>query len=393
MKTIRELELDGKRVLIRVDFNVPLDERQYITDDSRIRAVLPTLRLALEKGARLILASHLGRPKGKVVATMSLAPVAQRLHERLNVAVRMAPDCVGPDVAAMADSLPVGEVLLLENLRFHAAEQADDDAFGAQLAALCDIYVNDAFAVSHRAHASVSAVTRHAPQSAAGLLLQQELDTFHRAMDSPARPLVAVVGGAKVSSKLNALENLVDRVDKLVVGGAMANTFLRARGIVMGRSLIEADLVDTAADIMDKAAAKGVGFYLPVDVVAAEGPDAGDNVKIVPSGEVPGQWMALDIGPASSLLFRQVLQDARTIVWNGPMGVFETDAFCRGTMAMAGAVADAHALTIVGGGDTDAAVHRSGQADRISYISTGGGAFLTLLEGKVLPAVSALEAA
>jgi phosphoglycerate kinase len=393
MKSIEAADIAEKRVLIRVDFNVPLDEARDITDDNRIREVLPTLRHALERKARVILASHLGRPKGRVVKEMSLSPVAARLQALLGRPVGMAPDCIGEDVAGQVDAMSPGDVLLLENLRFHPGEEKNDDGFAASLAALCDVYVNDAFAVSHRANASVAAVTAHAPRCVAGLLLERELSYFKRAMETPARPLVAIVGGAKISSKLGALEHLLRKVDKCIVGGAMANTFLKAAGLAVGRSMVEDDLLETARGIVKQAAERGVRFYLPVDVVAAASPEAAATARIVPAAEIPGDWMALDVGPATSLLYREALYDARTVIWNGPMGVFETDAFGRGTTAMASAVAEAHALTIVGGGDTVAALQQAGEKSRVSYVSTGGGAFLALMEGKTLPAVAALEAA
>lgn len=393
MKTVKDVELSGKRVLCRVDFNVPLDNDQRITDDARIRAVLPTLNYIASQGGRLIVASHLGRPKGRIISEMSLKPVAGQLTALLGRPVAMAPGCIGSDVMSLVDDLAPGAVLLLENLRFHEAEEQNDDGFGSALGGLCDVYVNDAFAVSHRANASVEAITRHVPVAVAGLLLQRELDYFKKAMNAPQRPLVAVVGGAKVSSKLAALNNLLDHVDKIIVGGAMANTFLKANGLEVGQSKIEADLVDTAAEIMKTAAGKGVRFYLPVDVVTAAEFNEKSPVRIVPVQEIPEKWMVLDIGPATALLYSQALYDAKTIVWNGPMGVFEMAPFSRGTLAMAGSIASAHALTIVGGGDTDAALHLAGETDRVGYISTGGGAFLALLEGKTLPAVAALVAA
>jgi phosphoglycerate kinase len=393
MKTIKDIDFSGKRVFCRVDFNVPLDSNCRITDDARITAVIPTLTLLLSKGAKLILASHLGRPKGKAVREMSLAPIAQRLEELLGKPVKMAPDCIGAEVDALVSAMAPGDILMLENLRFNPAEGKNDDAFAASLAKLCDVYVNDAFAVSHRAEASVEAITRFAGVSVAGLLLQRELEYFSRAMASPQRPLVAVVGGAKVSSKLAALNNMLDHVDKIIIGGAMANTFLKAQGVNVGQSKVEDDLLQTATDMMAKAAKKGIRFYLPVDAVAAQQFDAKSTTRIVPVQEIPPDWMVLDIGPATALLYSQALYDAKTIVWNGPMGVFEMDPFSRGTMAMASSIANSHALTIVGGGDTEAALHQSGEMDRVSYISTGGGAFLALLEGETLPAVAALEAA
>jgi len=391
MKTVKQIDIEEKRVLFRVDFNVPLDSQQNITDDTRIRAVLPTLRYALDNRARVIVASHLGRPKGKAVPEMSLAPVSKRLGRLLEQNVKMAPDCIGAEVEAAVAALAPGEVLLLENLRFHPGETANDDDFARALAKLCEVYINDAFAVSHRKNASVEAITGHVPVCGAGFLLQRELEYFRKAMADPQRPLVAIVGGAKVSSKLSALKNMIQHVDKFIVGGAMANTFLRGQGFSLGRSMVEPDLVDAAAEIVRQARERGVKFYLPVDVVAADRMDPKAQVKIVPIQEIPAQWMALDIGPATSLLYSQALYDAKTIVWNGPMGVFEMDAFSRGTTALVHSVANSFALSIVGGGDTDVAIHKSGEADRITYISTGGGAFLQLLEGKRLPAVEALE--
>ncbi|MFH0728198.1 MAG: phosphoglycerate kinase [Pseudomonadota bacterium] len=393
MKTIKDIDLSGKRVLCRVDFNVPLDDHRQITDDARIRGVMPTLAYILSHGGALILASHLGRPKGKVVPEMSLLPAAKHLEHLLGKPVKMAPDCIGAEVSALAAAMAPGEVLLLENLRFHAAEQKNDDAFAAALAGLCDVYVNDAFAVSHRADASVEAITRHAPVSAAGFLLEREMAYFKKAMAAPQRPLVAVIGGAKVSSKLAALNNMLDHVDKILIGGAMANTFLKAKGLGVGKSKVEEELIETAAAMMKRAAEKGIHFYLPVDAVTAAEFNERATIRIVPVQEIPVEWMMLDIGPATSLLYAQALYDAKTIVWNGPMGVFEMAPFSRGTMAMASSIANAHALTIVGGGDTDAALHQAGETDRVSYVSTGGGAFLSLLEGNSLPAVSALEEA
>lgn len=391
MKTIRDLDLHNKRVLIRVDFNVPMNEQGEITDDLRIRTVLPTLQYALEQGAKVILASHCGRPKGKRVEKYSLAPVAKRLTELAGKEVKLSADCVGPEAEQDVAALNSGQVLLLENLRYHAEEEGNDAAFSKQLAALADVYVNDAFAVSHRAHASVAGVTEHVAEKAAGLLLHKELDYFHRAIDTPQRPLVAIVGGAKVSSKLTALNRMLDKVDKMLIGGAMANTFLKSQGVAVGASKVEDDLLDSARQVLADAKAKGVKVYLPVDVIAADrfAPDA--VCKQVTVQDIPEDWMALDIGPASVLLFSEVLVDAKTIVWNGPMGAFEMDAFARGTMALAHAVASAHALSITGGGDSNAAVTQSGEAANISYMSTGGGAFLELMEGKVLPGVAALE--
>ena len=390
MKTIKEVDIKGKRVFFRVDFNVPLDDYQNITDDSRIRAVLPTLKYALDHQAKLIIGSHLGRPKGKVVPKMSLEPVAKRLGRLLEKEVKMAPDCIGAEVDKMVSQMKEDDVLLLENLRFHPEEEKNEDAFAKALAGLCDVYVNDAFAVSHRVNASVSAITKYAPVSAAGFLMQQELDYFKKAMADPQRPFVAVIGGAKVSGKLGALENMLRHVDKFVIGGAMANTFLKSMGYAVGKSLVEDDLLDTARDIMKKAAEKGIKFYLPVDAVVASNSDTKTEIRKVTIQEIPPDWMVMDIGPATSLLYSEVLYDAKTIIWNGPMGVFEKDAFSRGSLAMVESVANSYALTIVGGGDTDVVVNKAGESERISYISTGGGAFLALLEGKTLPGVAAL---
>jgi phosphoglycerate kinase len=391
MLSIKDLDVSGKKVLVRVDFNVPMDKHQNITDDTRIRAVLSTLRYVLDNNGTLIIMSHMGRPKGKVVPELSLAPVAKRLGRLLGQNIKMAPDCIGPDVKKIVDAMNPGDILLLENLRFYPGEKANDDDFARELASFCDIYINNAFAVSHREHASVSAITKYAPQSAAGFLLLKELDYFHSAMDNPRRPLVAIVGGAKVSSKLGALKNMLGRVNKFIIGGAMANTFLKSQGYNLGKSMVEEDLVEEAGEIMKRAISEGIKFYLPVDAVVASQIDQDAESKIVPIQEIPEDWMALDIGPASSRLFAEVLDDAKTIVWNGPMGIFEIDAFSRGTVSMVHSVANSYALTIVGGGDTDVAVHSTGQSDRFSYISTGGGAFLYLMEGKTLPGVAALN--
>jgi phosphoglycerate kinase len=393
MKTIKDVSLSEKRVLIRVDFNVPLDSNKHITDDARIRAVLPTLRYAIDRHAKLIIASHLGRPKGKVAPDFSLYPVAVCLQKLLGKEVTMAPDCIGSDVSAMVSAMKSGEILLLENLRFHPEEERNDAAFAKALAGLCDIYVNDAFAVSHRAHASVEGITAYAPVCAAGFLLEKEMTYFDKAMTNPQHPLVAIIGGAKVSSKLEALNNMLSRVDKFIIGGAMANTFLKSTGVDVGTSLVEEDLLESAKSIMAASAENKVKFYLPVDAVVARKPDEKGETKTVPIQEIPDEWMALDIGPATTLLFSEALHNAKTIIWNGPMGVFEMDAYAKGTMAMARSVANADAITIAGGGDTDAALHRSGEMEKITYISTGGGAFLALLEGKKLPAIEALDRA
>ncbi|MFP3999370.1 MAG: phosphoglycerate kinase [Desulfobacterales bacterium] len=390
MKSIKELNIEGKKVLVRVDFNVPLDEHQNITDDTRIREVLSTLRYVLDHRGKLVIMSHMGRPKGKPVKELSLAPVAKRLGRLLGQDVELAPDCIGEEVEKQVGDMDGNEVILLENLRFHPGEEKNDPEFASKLAALGDVYINDAFAVSHRAHASVEAIARHFSEAAAGFLLLKELNYFSDAMENPRRPLAAIIGGAKVSSKFGALENLLSRVNKLIIGGAMANSFLKSMGFDLGRSKVEDDLVEAAGKLRQRAIQEGIKFYLPVDVVVAPEPDPKAETKIVPVQEIPENWMALDIGPATSRLFDEALYNAKTIVWNGPMGMFEIDAFSRGTVSMVYSVADSYALSIVGGGDTDVAIHSTGQTERISYISTGGGAFLQLLEGKPLPGVVAL---
>ena len=390
MKSLRDLVLTGKRVLLRVDFNVPMDDAGQITDDTRITTVLPTIRLILEAGGKLILCSHMGRPKGKVVPGLSLAPVAAYLEKLLGVSVAMAPDCVGAKVSEMVAALNAGEVLLLENLRFHAEETANDPGFSAQLAGLADVYVNDAFAASHRAHASVVGVVAGVAEKAAGLLLEREMDYFRKSMAEPVRPLLAVIGGAKVSTKLAALEYMLGKVDQMIIGGAMANTFLKSMGVAVGASKIEEDLLATAKRFVEMAAEKGMKLYLPVDFVVADRFAADAVSKVVPAQDIPEGWMALDIGPASSLLFAEVVGGAGTIIWNGPMGAFEIDAFARGTMELCRQVGGSPALSIVGGGDSIAALKKSGEEKNVSYISTGGGAFLELLEGKTLPGVAAL---
>ena len=391
MKTLKELELAGKRVLVRVDFNVPMNESGEITDDLRIRTALPTLRYLVEQRARVIICTHMGRPKGQRVEKFSLAPVAALTAEMLGRPVPLAPDCIGDEVAAAVAALKDGDCLMLENLRFHPEEEKNDAAFSRQLAAVADVYVNDAFAVSHRAHASVVGVTAHVPEKAAGFLLQKEMEYFQRAIGTPQRPLVAIVGGAKVSGKLEALQNMLGRVDRMIIGGAMANTFLKSQGYNVGASKVEDDLLETARELLVQARAQGIKVYLPVDVIAADrfAPDAVS--KQVTIQDIPDNWMALDIGPASVVLFNEALADAKTIVWNGPMGAFEMDAYARGTMALAHTVASSHALSVTGGGDSNAAVKQSGEAENISYMSTGGGAFLMLMEGKELPGIKALD--
>jgi len=391
VKYIDEVDIKGKTIFIRVDFNVPLDQNLNITDDTRIRAVLPTIHYCLEGDAKVILASHLGRPKGLRVEKFSLAPVARRLAYRLHKKVELAPDVIGPEVEITKAAMKPGDVLLLENLRFYAQEEKNDAQFAQDLMKGVDIYVDDAFAVAHRAHASVEAVTHYAPLCVAGFLMRGELHYFHKAMEDPARPLAALIGGAKISSKLTALNNMLNKVDKLIVGGAMANTFLKAQGCEVGQSLVENSLLEEAGVIMAAALEKKVKFYLPVDCVVADKLAKSAETKITPVQEVPKDWLIVDIGPATVTLFGEALQNAKTIIWNGPMGAFEFDAFSRGTMAMVQKVADSYALTIVGGGDTDVALHKAGEFQKFSYVSTGGGAFIELLEGKKLPGITALE--
>lgn len=391
MITIKDIDISGKKVLIRVDVNVPLDENLNITDDTRIRAVLPTINYALDEDAKVIMASHMGRPEGKVVPELSLAPVAKRFSRLLKKEVQFAQDCIGPEVKALVNNMQQGDVLLLENLRFHLGEQENGDSFAKELASMCDVYVNDAFAVAHRENASVVAITRYAPVCASGFLLKSELNYFTQALEDPAHPLVAIIGGAKVSNKLGALKNLLKYVDNFLIGGAMANTFLKSVDYDVGESLVEDSLLWEARSLMKKATQMGVGFYIPVDAIVADRFDAKAETKIVPIQEVPPEWLIMDIGPATSLLYSEVLASAKTIVWNGPMGVFEMDAFSRGTASMVNHVANSYALTIAGGGSTDVAIYRAGENYRITYISTGGGAFLDIMEGKTLPAVAALE--
>ena len=384
-------DLKDKKVFIRVDFNVPQDDRGNITEDTRIAGAVPTIRYAVEQGAKVILASHLGRPKGEKKLKYSMEPASKRLSELLGKKVKQAPDCFGAEVTKMIDAMKAGEVLMLENVRFYPGEEKNDPVFAQQLANGCEIYVNDAFAVSHRAHASVEAITKVIPVISAGFLMRNEMTFFDKAMSNPARPLVAILGGAKVSGKLEVLETLVNKVDKVVIGGGMAFTFLKAMGYSVGKSLVEDELIPTAKKIMDKARKKGVMFYLPVDCVVANAFEATAANFITTVQEIPEGWMALDIGPASATLFAETLRDAKTVIWNGPMGVFEMDAFARGTFAVAEAVGSAFATTIIGGGDTDSAVRKAGVDNKVSYISTGGGAFLELLEGKTLPGVKVLD--
>ncbi len=387
--SIDELDIKGKRVFIRADFNVPLDDNLRITDDGRIRSTLPTINYAIDEGAKVILASHLGRPKGKPDPRFSLAPVAKRLHRLLDKEVVFAPDCVGPQVESLVAKMKGGDVVLLENLRFHPEEEKNEESFARSLANLADFFVNDAFGAAHRAHASTAGITKFLP-SAAGFLMKKEIEYLKGVVNAPIRPFVAILGGAKVSGKIGVLEHLEAKVDKVLIGGGMAFTFIKAMGYEVGDSLVENDMLETAQRIRKKLKNAGIKFYLPVDCVIAQTLEPGAETKIVPTMEIPKGWRALDIGPATVKLFSEALANAKTILWNGPMGIFEIDAFSRGTFAIAHSVADAYALTIVGGGDTDLAVHRAGVSDALSFISTGGGASLQLLEGKELPGIAAL---
>ncbi len=389
-QTIDDVVLRDKRVIIRADFNVPLDDSHQITDDTRIRSTLPTINRAVDDGAKVILCSHLGRPNGTFDPKYSLAPVAKRLGRLMGKDILFAPDCIGPAVEGLVAKMKPGDVLLLENLRFHQGEEENDDSFSKALAALGDVYINDAFGAAHRAHASTVGIAKFIPASAAGFLLKKEIEYLEGAVENPVRPFVAILGGAKVSGKIGVIENLGKRVDKVIIGGGMAFTFLKAKGLEIGNSLVENDMLDFAKGIEDHALSRGVKFYLPVDCVVAASHEPGAESKIVPVQEIPKEWYALDIGPASVKLFNEAVQNAKTILWNGPMGVFEIDAYARGTLAMAHAVADAYALTIVGGGETALAVHRAGESENMSFISTGGGAALELLEGKQLPGLTAL---
>ena len=389
-KTIRDIPLKGKRALVRVDFNVPMDEAGGITDDNRILGALPTIRYLMDQGAKVILMSHMGRPKGAVNAKYSLAPVAKRLGELLEKPVHMAGDVIGPDADKTVAALHDGEVALLENLRFHAQEEKNDPDFARKLASYGDVYVNDAFGTAHRAHASTEGVAHYLP-SVSGFLIEKELQFMGKALENPERPFVAVLGGAKVSDKLGVINNLLDKVDTLIIGGGMAYTFVKAQGGQIGKSLLEEDKLDYAREMLAKAKAKGVNLLLPEDVLAADKFSNDARTQVLPIGQIPEDWQGLDIGPKAQEAFAQAIKGAKTVVWNGPMGVFEFPTFASGTKAVAQAMAQSDAVTIVGGGDSAAAVAQLGYADQISHISTGGGASLEFLEGLELPGVAALN--
>ena len=391
-KTIRDIDVKGKKVFVRVDFNVPMDEHQNITNDTRIRATIPTIRHLLDGGAAVILACHVGRPTEAREPKFSTKPIVARLSELLGHEVKWAPDCVGPEAEKAAAALKPGEVLLLENLRYHKEEKKNDPAFAKQLAALADIAVDDAFGVAHRAHASNVGITSYL-ETVAGFLMEKEINYIGKTLEAPKRPFVAIIGGAKVSDKIGVIENMIDKVDTIIIGGGMAHTFDASKGYPVGDSLVERDKIELAKELLEKAEKKGVKVVLPVDLVVADKFAADANTKIVDVDKVPEGWQALDSGPKTSEEYVNALKGAKTVIWNGPMGVFEFDAFAKGTEAVARAVAQATkegAISIVGGGDSIAALKKTGLSEKISHISTGGGATLELLEGKVLPGIAAL---
>jgi len=391
--TIDDLSLQGKRALVRVDFNVPIDESGHITDDLRIRESLPTIRKIIASGGKAILMSHLGRPKGKVAPEMRLTPVGLRLSEYLKQEIKLAPDCIGAETEQMAMNLSDGEVLLLENLRFHNEEEKNDPAFAQALAKLGEIYINDAFGTAHRAHASTEGVTHYIKTCAAGYLMQKEIDYLGKAIYNPAKPFVAVLGGAKVAGKIEIIEQILKKVNTVIIGGGMSFTFLKAQGKEIGGSLLEADKLDLARDTLKKAHEENVEILLPVDAVVAQAIDAHADIKVVPIDEIGVDWKGLDIGPRTANIYASVIRKSKTALWNGPMGVFEMDKFADGTKIVAGALADATksgAITVVGGGDSAAAIDKFGLSDKVSHVSTGGGASLEFLGGLVLPGIAAL---
>jgi len=390
IRKVNQIELKGKRVLIRVDFNVPQDEKNHITDDTRILLSLPTIRFVSEAGGKAILASHLGRPKGKKDSKFSLAPVAERLSQLMGGKVALATDCIGEEVQKQIGGMREGEVLLLENLRFHPEEEKNEEAFSKALASLCDVYINDAFGAAHRAHASTEGMARFVKIVAAGFLMMKEVESLEKVLVNPQKPYVAILGGAKVSDKIGVIQNLLDKVNTLLIGGGMAYTFLKAEGFQVGKSLVEEDQIGFSLNLLEKAKGK-IKFLLPSDHIAAERMDVQAKREIVKNDKIPSGWVCLDIGPETVKTFSEEIQSAKTIVWNGPMGVFEMEPFSQGTFAIAKAIANSSAFSVVGGGDSVAAVNQAGVADRISHISTGGGASLEFLEGKKLPGIEALR--
>jgi len=390
IRTVDQIGLKGKRVFIRVDFNVPMDEKNRVTDDTRILLSLPTIRFVSEAGGKIILASHLGRPKGKKDPKFSLAPVAERLSQLFGEKVTLATDCIGEEVQKQIDGTREGEVVLLENLRFHPEEEKNEEAFSKGLASLCDVYVNDAFGTAHRAHASTEGMTRFVKTVAAGFLMMKEVESLEKALVSPGKPYVAILGGAKISDKIGVIQNLLDKVTTLLIGGGMAYTFLKTEGFQTGKSLVEEDQIGFSLNLIEKAKGK-IKFLLPSDHIAAERMDVQAKREIVRNDKIPSGWVCLDIGPETVKTFSEEIKSAKTIVWNGPMGVFEMEPFSQGTFAIAKAIANSSAFSIVGGGDSVAAVNKAGVADRISHISTGGGASLEFLEGKKLPGIEALR--
>lgn len=388
-KTVRDIDVQGKKVLVRVDFNVPLDNEGRITDQTRLKAALPTIQYLIEQRAAVILMSHLGRPKG-VDESLRLDVVAEALSELLGQPVKKANDCIGPEVESMVNALQPGEVLLLENLRFYKEETANDPEFARQLASLAEVYVNDAFGAAHRAHASTEGVAHHLP-AVAGFLLAKEIEIIGGALNNPERPFVAILGGAKVEDKIGVIRNLLDKVDTLLVGGGMAYTFLKAKGYEIGRSLLDAERVELAAELMADAEKRGVKFLLPVDIVVGDDFSNDANTQVVPADAIPADWEGLDIGPQTRELYANEIMAAKTVIWNGPVGVFEMPKFAEGTRHIAEAVANCPGMTIIGGGDSAAAVQQFGLADKMDHISTGGGASLEFIEGKVLPGVTVLE--
>jgi len=391
MKSVRDIDVQGKKVFVRVDYNLPMDDELNITDDNRIRATLDMIKYLYVRKAKIILASHMGRPDGTKDKKFSLKPAAIRLAEILNRKVLFVDDCIGEIVERKVTALKEGQILMLENLRFYNEEKKNDLPFAEKLADLCDVYINNAFAVSHRTQASITGITKFVPEACAGFLLEKEIQSYYDSVEHPKKPLITVIGGAKVSSKLSALENMLNFVDKLIIGGAMANTFLKARGFDTKGSMVETDLIKTASTIIEKADQKNIELLLPSDLLVADKFDKDALVKIVPVDEIPDKWMALDIGPRTAKDYAKAICDAGTIVWNGPMGVFEMEKFAGGTQIVADAIAGSTAFSIVGGGDTGLAAKQCGVAEKVSYISTGGGAFLHMMEGKKLPGVAALE--